>query len=241
MRKTMSVFCLATATSFGRILLVLAALAATQLMTAWTVLENRIGDLALEQILDHPVYRFSPAVALALVTAALLLGHGGSRSRVNYTMARLSLPPRPLFTIHAVYCVGVYLLFWMVQVSLAVATAGLYRSQVSPETVSAQLMLLTCYRSAYLHPLLPLADWPFWVTTPLICLGLGIHTAQGMVRSWAGKVALSPVIFALLTALYTAEPGDYTWATLLVFVVWAGVCLSGYRAAAHAHPQEVTS
>lgn len=228
-RNIMSVFCLAASTSFWRILAVLVALAVTQLMTAWAVLQNHIGDLALEQILDHPVYRFSPAVALTLATAVLLLGHGGTRNRVNYTMFRLSLPPRTLFFIHAVYCAGIYLLFWMFQVTVAVATAALYRSLVFPDNVSVQLELLTCYRSVYLHPLLPLADWPFWVATPLIYLGLGVNTALGMVHSWEGKFSLPPVIFALLTALYAAKPGDYTWAILLVFVLWTGVCVSYYQ------------
>lgn len=229
MRKKLPVFCLATATSFGRILMVLAVLAATQIAVAWSMLQNRIGSMALEQILDSPLYRFSPAVGLTLATVMLLLGHGGTRSRVNYTMARLSLPPRSLFSLHVVYCTGVYLLFWLFQVTVAVATIALYCSQMDSGEVSSQLALLTCYRSIYLHPLLPLADWPFWVSTPLIYLGLGVNTTLGMFRNWEGKFSFPPVIFALLTALYAAKPGDYTCAILLICVLLIWVCVSYYQ------------
>lgn len=229
MKKNMSVFSLAATTSFWRILMLLVLLAATQLLAAWSMLLNRIGSLALEQILDLHIYRFSPAVAMTLATVALLVGYGGSHSRVNYTMARLSLPSRSLFGIHVVYCTGVYLLFWLFQVTVVMATVALYRSIMGPSEISAQLELLTCYRSVYLHPLLPLADLPFWLTTPLICLGLGVNTAIGMMRSWEGKIYLPAVIFSLLTALYAAEPGDYSWAICLVIVLWAGVCVSYYQ------------
>ena len=229
MKKHLSVFSLAAAASFWRILMLLVALAATQLLAAWIMVKNRIGSLALEEILDLPVYRFSPAVAVTLATLVLLVGYGGARSRVHYTMARLSLTPRSLLRIHVVYCTGVYLLFWLFQVTVVMATMALYRSLMSPSEISPQLALLTCYRSVYLHPLLPLADWPFWIATPLICLGLGVNTAIGMMRSWEGKIYLPPVVFSLLTALYAAQPGDYAWAICLVIILWAGVCVSYYQ------------
>jgi len=93
-----------------------------------------------------------------------------------------------LLLIHGVYCMGIYLLFWLFQVSLVMATAALFRFLSTPDTFSVQLELLTSYRSIYLHPLFPLADWLFWIITPLIYLGLGANTAIGMVRSWDGKV-----------------------------------------------------
>ena len=62
MKKHMSVFSLAAAASFWRILMLLVALASTQLLAAWIMVKSRIGSLALEEILDLPVYRFSPAV-----------------------------------------------------------------------------------------------------------------------------------------------------------------------------------
>lgn len=225
MKKTMSVFSLAATTSFWRILAILAALAATQLLTAYWMLRNQYAP-PLESILDFPVYRFAPAVALALATVVLLLSHGGTRSRVNYTMARLSLSTRSLLLIYGVYCMGVYLLFWLFQVSTAMATAALFRFLAPPDTFSVQLELLTSYRSVYLHPLFPLADWLFWITTPLIYLGLGVNTAIGMVRSWEGKVYLPPVVFALSTALYAAKPGDYGFGVCLMFALWGGVCVS---------------
>lgn len=225
MKKTMSVFSLAATTSFWRILAILAVLAATQLLTAYWMLRNQYAP-PLESILDFPVYRFAPAVALTLATVVLLLSHGGTRSRVNYTMARLSLSTRSLLLIYGVYCMGVYLLFWLFQVSTAMATAALFRFLAPPDTFSVQLELLTSYRSVYLHPLFPLADWLFWITTPLIYLGLGVNTAIGMVRNWEGKVYLPPVVFALSTALYAAKPGDYGFAVCLMFALWGGVCVS---------------
>lgn len=229
MKKNMSVFSLAVATSFWRILMLLVALAATQLLAAWSMVRSHIGSLALEEILDLPVYRFSPVVAVTLATLVLLVGYGSSHSRINYTIARLSLTPRSLLRIHVVYCTGVYLLFWMFQVTVVMATMALYRSMTSPSEIGVQLELLTCYRSVYLHPLLPLSDWPFWIFTPLICLGLGVNTAMGMVRSWKGRIYLAPVVFSLLTALYAAKPGDYPWAICLVFVLLAGACVSYYQ------------
>lgn len=228
MKKSLSVFSLAAATSFWRILAILAALAATQLLTAYWMLCNLYAP-PLENILDLPVYRFSPAVAITLATLVLLTSHGGSRSRVNYTMARLSISSRSLLLVHMVYCMGIYLLFWLFQVSMVMATAALFRFLAPPESFSVQLELLTCYRSVYLHPLLPLADWPFWITTPLIYFGLGANTAIGMVRSWEGKVYVPAVVFAVSTALYAAKPGDYGWSICLMFVLWGGACVSYYQ------------
>ncbi|OUN25441.1 hypothetical protein [Pseudoflavonifractor sp. An85] len=228
MKKSLSVLSLAATTSFWRILAILAALAVTQLLTAYWMLCNLYAP-PLESILDFPVYRFSPAVAITLATLVLLNAHGGTRSRVNYTMARLSIPSRSLLLIHMVYCVGIYLLFWLFQVSMVIATAALFRFLAPLDAFSVQLELLTCYRSVYLHPLLPLADWPFWITTPLVYLGLGVNTGIGMVRSWEGKVYMPPVVFAVSTALYAAKPGDYGWGICLMFALWGGVCVSYYQ------------
>lgn len=228
MKKSLSVFSLAATTSFWRIFAILAALAVTQLGSAYWMLRNQY-DPALDRILDFPVYRFSPAVAITLITLALLFSHGGTRSRVNYTMARLSISPRSLLLIYGVFCVGIYLLFWMFQVTVVMATAALFRFLAPPESFSVQLELLTCYRSVYLHPLFPLADWPFWITTPLIYLGLGVNTALGVVRSWEGKIYIPPVVFALSTVLYAAQPGNYSWSVCLMFALWGGVCVSYYQ------------
>ena len=50
MKKHMSVFSLAVAASFWRILMLLVALAATQLLVAWIMVKSRIGSLALEEM-----------------------------------------------------------------------------------------------------------------------------------------------------------------------------------------------
>lgn len=230
MKPTRSLFQLAAAISFWRVLLILLGLGVVQTGVALWMLQTVTPDqLALEHILDHPLFRFSPAVALTLVMVTLLYSHGGTRSRVDYTMCRLSVPKRTLTICYCFYTVGVFLLCWFFQVAMAAWTSVLYQRLIPKEFWSHQLLLLTSYRSVYLHPLLPMYDWPFWIATPLMYAGLGISATLGIQENWEGKLALWPIILGVCTALNGARSGDYAWAVVLCTLVLIGVCYGFYK------------
>ena len=221
MKQIRSLFQLAAATSIWRILLILLGLGTVQTGVAfWMLRTTSPEQLALEHIFDHPVFRFSPAVALTLVMMALLYSHGGTRSRVNYTMRRLSVSPRTLLICYTIYTVAVFLLCWFFQIAVAVWVSLLYQAVIPQTFWSHQLLFLTSYRSVYLHPLLPMCDWPFWIATPLVYVGLGVSAPLGMVHNWEGKYALWPILMSVCTAMNGAPLGGYTWAVLVVTLIF---------------------
>lgn len=230
MKQKYSLFQLAAATSLWRILLVLLGLAVVQTGVALWMLQTVSADiLALEHIFDHPVFRFSPAVALTLVMIVLLYSHGGTHSRVNYTMHRLSVSRRTLLTCYTIYTVGVFLLCWFFQIAVAVWVSLLYQALIPQEFWSHQLLLLTSYRSVYLHPLLPMCDWPFWIATPLVYIGLGFSAPLGMLHNWDGTYAIWPILMSVCTALNGAGVGGYTWAVLVVTLIFIGTGYGYYK------------
>lgn len=229
MKPIRSLFQLAAATSLWRVLLILLGLGAIQSGVAlWMFQTVTPEQLALEHILDHPIFRFSPAVALTLVMVTLLYSHGGTRSRVDYTMYRLTVSRKTITLCYGFYTAGVFLLCWFFQVAMAAWISVLYQCLIPKDFWSHQLLLLTSYRSVYLHPLLPMCDWPFWIATPLIYVGLGVSATLGIQQNWKGKMVLWPIILGVCTAMYGAIAGDYAWAVVLSTLVWLGVCYGSY-------------
>ncbi len=115
----------------------------------------------------------------------------------SYTALRLSVSGRWVFFWQSVYNVLCYLLFWAVQILIAIALGSLYARCAPAEFVSGQTVFLAFYRSKFLHSLLPFEDVLFWVRNGLMALSLGVCAARRPGRTDRGtwtQIVLTAVV-----------------------------------------------
>ena len=100
-----------TSAPLWKVLTILLCLAGVQLGGALWLLQE--PDILVDTLLDHLLFRWSAAVALALVMAVLLYTTGGYNA--GYTMARLRLKAKTQFRWFMLRGVLMFFLCWAVQ------------------------------------------------------------------------------------------------------------------------------
>lgn len=118
---------------------------------------------------------FAAGMLLTLAVLSLVLADN-ARSRTEYTVKRFAEGERCFFFLQAGYnilMIALYLL-WQMAVMLAL---GLWYARAIPE-VGGTAVLMSFYRSEFLHSLLPLEDGWVWVRNGVLIAALGITAAE---------------------------------------------------------------
>lgn len=138
-------------------------------------------------------------------------------SRTVYTMNRLGLSETRMTMVFGAVFAGYFLLYWAMQ--LAVCYGFLvWHSRFT--LVSSNSFMLACWRSEWLHTLLPLGEWWGYLRNIVICLSFGYCAAFGSQVSRHGKFPiLSLVPPALCLLLPTGEIGDLTGDLVLTILL----------------------
>lgn len=133
-------------------------------------------------------------VSLILIGARPAAGKG---SKTIYTMNRLGLSELQVTLVFgAVFC-GYYLLFWALELALCY---GLFVWYSRYCLVSSNAWMLACWRSEWLHTLLPLGEWWGYLRNLAICGSFGFTAALGsqvMRRGRFPMACLMPPLFCL--------------------------------------------
>lgn len=219
MKRQISVLMLAAGSSLSRVTAALLLMAAAEAVLFWHTLRQVLqagGVPGVEALFDQPGMRLLWAAGLLLVTAALWLGTGGrSGSRVCYRIQRLPVRRRAVLSWWALYGVCCYFLAWAVQLLTALALCRLYAVLTGGVLQNGQTLFLACYRSAFLHSLLPLQDTARWFGTGAWLLGTGVSAAGAAAALWQGKWNAAPAVLAA-AAIFSAGPvGSCGWSVLL--------------------------
>lgn len=223
MKRYASVFMLLARSTIWKLLGLFAAMTAVELgLFVW-----RAGNArGLEQIFETT--RMHWVFGGALVLLALILGNTlcESGGRLDYTLRRLRVNDRKLFVCQGLYNTVCFMLLWAVQVFVALLLCRYWVSQ--QEGVSHQAVFLACYRSDFLHSLLPLEDMTRYVRNLFLFAGLGVCCACHPVRQRRGKqdfgflVATAVVMFWFPGEM--AKPmSDAMW--MFLAVLMAFICL----------------
>ena len=170
---------------------------------AWRA-DNPMG---LEGLIAHSHIALCFGLGLAAVCGALaLLGWEGSGCRTGYTLRRLRVGERALSLLWGGYGTLCLLFYWAAHLGTVLALCAAAMPHLSERAASPLALFLACWRSPYLHALLPLEDVWLWGRNLLLCAALGLSTAAFSHQRRHGHRAWGWIPLALGAALLFPLP-----------------------------------
>ena len=170
---------------------------------AWRA-DNPMG---LEGLIAHSRIALCFGLGLAAVCGALaLLGWEGSGCRTGYTLRRLRVGGRALSLLWGGYGTLCLLFYWAAHLGTVLALCAAAAPHLSEGAASPLALFLACWRSPYLHALLPLEDVWLWGRNLLLCAALGLGTAAFSHERRHGHRAWGWIPLALGAALLFPLP-----------------------------------
>ena len=170
---------------------------------AWRA-DNPMG---LEGLIAHSRIALCFGLGLAAVCGALaLLGWEGSGCRTGYTLRRLRVGERALSLLWGGYGTLCLLFYWAAHLGTVLALCAAAMPHLSERAASPLALFLACWRSPYLHALLPLEDVWLWGRNLLLCAALGLGTAAFSHQRRHGHRAWGWIPLALGAALLFPLP-----------------------------------
>lgn len=137
--------------------------------------------------------------AFVLLCGLLALPRTELNGKQGYTIRRLSLPRWEVWLWQSLSNALCFLILWGAQLGIALALFALYEG--SAERVSGQSILLTFYRSDFLHSLLPLRETSRYIRNIFLVLALGAATAAAPMRMYVGKKGSLVLLIALMAVV----------------------------------------
>ena len=165
------------------------------------------NPMGLEGLIAHSHIALCFGLGLLAVCAALaFLGWEGSGCRTGYTLRRLRVGERALSLLWGGYGAACLVIYWAAHAGTVLALCGAALPRLSEEAASPLSLFLACYRSPYLHALLPLEDVWLLARNLLLCAGLGLGMAAFTHERRHGSRAWGWIPLALCAALLFPLP-----------------------------------
>lgn len=203
MRERWKLFCLFTRWSVYRILVVLGLVVAAEMTVFYLALGRALTEpgveTALWQILEASEVKKISLLGFFMVTLLLLRAGRDYSGKSEYTFLRLGVSCRTVFFCQAAFNTCAYLLFWMVQMFVALGMSLWYLKVAEPSWITNQTLFLQIYRSDFLFSLLPLEAGGIWARNGMICLTLGIAAAHEPFCQRRKKISVAVYIVAALS------------------------------------------
>lgn len=205
MRRVSSVLGLAARSTFWKVLavtLVSCGVEAALFLTTLARWGPERNPLSLEGLLFYSRAFLCFGPGLVLICALLALWErSGSGSQTGYTVRRLRVGESRLTLLWAGYGTLCLVFYWAAHLGTVLALCAAAMPRLTPEAASPLALFLACWRSPYLHSLLPLTDWPLLGRNLLLCAGLGLGTASFSFQTRHGRHAWGWIPLALAGAL----------------------------------------
>lgn len=232
MKRHLSVFYLMVRSTFGGVMLLLAAMTALEcaIFTALTLHGPKEGAFAPELILKKSGAVWIFAAAALLLTLLLCRTGAERKTKTGCFLRRLRVSEQWVFFWQSVYNTLCYLLLWAWQSLTALLLCRIYLRLASADYITGQTVFLAWYRSDFLHALLPMEEGVLWAKNALLALALGIAAARYPMGQRRGS-RLQEIGGALCAAIafFVDDIGSITGViAILVSVITIGV--SVYRA-----------
>lgn len=223
MRRYCSVLGLAARCTFWKVLaatLVSCGVEAALLFSTLARWGPERNPLSLEGLLFHSRAFLCFGPGLVLICALLALWEGtGSGSQTGYTVRRLRVGESRLTLLWGGYGVLCLVLYWAAHLGTVLALCAAAAPHLSERAASPLALFLACWRSPYLHALLPLTDLPLLVRNLLLLAGLGLNTANCAHQSRHGRRAWAWMPLSVAGALFFPMP--------MAAAEWFGNALAG--------------
>lgn len=148
-------------------------------------------------------------------------------SKSVYTTNRLGLSEEQMTLVFGGVFTGYFLLYWALQIAVAY---GFFVWYSRFTLVSSNSFMLACWRSEWLHTLLPLNEWWGYLRNLAICASFGFSAAFGSQLSRRGKfpwMSLVPPVLCLF--ILTGRIGEF-WLDIILTVLLIGFTIGYYFA-----------
>lgn len=148
-------------------------------------------------------------------------------SKSVYTMNRLGLSENRMTLVFGGVFTGYFLLYWVLQLAVCY---GFFVWYSRFTLVSSNAFMLACWRSEWLHTLLPLNEWWGYLRNLAICTSFGFSAAFGSQLSRRGKfpwMSLVPPVLCLF--MLTGRIGEF-WLDIILTVLLIGFTIGYYFA-----------
>lgn len=179
MKKHISVFKLLVRSSIRKVLLILGAMSASQVLLFFLLGAGEEAYLldALNRVPSFIVV----SIGLVLLTMSLCMPTSDRGGRMNNLILRLGLTEQRIFWLQVLCNIPVYCLFIMVQALTMLLLCQIY-DWVTPGTMDPMAVFVASYQHPLFHSFFPLNDIVGWLTNLCRVLGLSICTAAYPVR-----------------------------------------------------------
>ena len=206
MKAYLSALAPAARLTVWKTLLIALGAAAVQAVLFFLTLSRWGGEtpLILESLIQEGRLSLVFAAGLLLVCGALVLPGWDRGAKTGYTIRRLTVNEGKLSLLWGVQNALLLFFYWVCQMAAVLVLGVYFLSCADPATVSHQSLLLACYRSPYLHSLLPLADWLVLLRNLSGCLVLGLAAAAFCHHRRHGRT--SPLILPLAVVAAVGFP-----------------------------------
>ncbi len=133
-----------------------------------------------------------------MLMAFLIASERDKKGKSVYTMNRLGLSETGVTLIFGLVFTGYFLLYWAFQIAVAY---GFFVWYSRFTLVSSNSFMLACWRSEWLHTLLPLGEWWGYLRNLVICGSFGFCTAFATQQGRRGKVPLLWLVAPMLCVI----------------------------------------
>lgn len=232
MKKVTSAALLALKLTWTVALLIFLLTAAVQTFFVWrelmpggVPLQTTFGFETLVRSAIAPAGQWWLVLLLVFMTFRPAASKG---SKTIYTMNRLGLSELQMTLAFGLVFTGYFLVYWIFQAAIAY---GFFVWYSRFTLVSSNALMLACWRSEWLHTLLPLAEWWGYLRNLAVCFSFGFSAAFGSTLARRGKLPLAsltpPVLcFFFLTGGISQMFSDLTLTVLLTgFTIGYGFVL----------------
>lgn len=214
-------------------LLIALGAAAVQAVLFFLALSRWGGEAPpiLESLIQEGRLSLAFAAGLLILCAILILPGWDKGAKTSYTLRRLAVNEGKLSLLWGVQNALLLFFYWVCQLAAALILCQSFLASADPATVNHQSLFLACYRSPYLHSLLPLADWLVLLRNLSGCLVLGLAASAFSFHRRHGRNNLLILPLAVVAAVgfpvYAGNPVLSLGATviflLLCFYFWKSV------------------
>ncbi len=230
MKKHLSVWMLhARSTLYKALLVSLAAVAVQVMLFAQELKSMELpAQAGLESVFSQAYTAPVAALAFVLLLVALVYGAGYDRQRTDLVIRRLRISESAFALWQALHIECCLLLFWALQVAVALACSMGYLQRWDP--AGTQTLFLAFWRQPWLHAILPVMAPLRWVRNLLLLAALALAAAAHARLRWNGRRGwLLPVLATATVVLFTEDPAEATQSVLLlifcVCAVWRALSL----------------
>ena len=174
---------------------------------------------AFEELLRSTVQATGKWWAVMLMAFLIAVSGSSKGSKAVYTMNRLGLSENQMTLVFGAVFTGYFLLYWAIQIAVCY---GFFVWYSRFTLVGSNAWMLACWRSEWLHTLLPLGEWWGYLRNTVICLSFGFTAAFGSQVMRRGKYPfafLVPPVLCLF--LLSGRIGEFVPDILLTILLIA--------------------